>query len=187
MKKITAIIAVLFMAAISASCGTAPSDLQEHTTERINDSVESNMAGNSDVESGVIYDQEEPALTAPSDPILSIDSCSEQSEANAETSSPYAPQTETSSRTEVPDAEVPAQTPAPASEPNPVPIEETPTVTQPEPQQTRPTFEAGTVIANAAAQIAGFMTRDNGPSTGMGWFTFSFSVYDSMDKINAKC
>ena len=28
------------------------------------------------------------------------------------------------------------------------------------------------------------MTRDNGAATGMGWFTFSFSAYDSMDKMS---
>lgn len=71
-----------------------------------------------------------------------------------------------------------------------------PSEKQPEPAQesvptlitaelTRPAFDAGSVIANASAQIGGFMTRDNGAATGMGWFTFSFSVYDSMDKMSA--
>lgn len=66
--------------------------------------------------------------------------------------------------------------PEPAQESVPTPI-----TTEP----TRPLFDAGSVIANAAAQIGGFMTRDNGAATGMGWFTFSFSVYDSMDKMSA--
>ena len=70
------------------------------------------------------------------------------------------------------------------SEIQPEPAQESvPTSITTEPVQ--PAFDAGTVIANASAQIGGFMTRDNGAATGMGWFTFSFSVYDSMDKMSA--
>jgi len=68
---------------------------------------------------------------------------------------------------------VPEPTPEPAPEPAP----------EVAPEPTRPPFDAATVINGAAAQISSFMTRDNGPATGMGYFTFSFSVYDSMDKM----
>ena len=62
-----------------------------------------------------------------------------------------------------------AETPQPAPEPEP---------------PAAPTFNAGTVIALADAQISG-MQRVNGAEQGMGSFTHSFSVSQTQESIAA--
>lgn len=160
MKRTAIMIATLLTIVLTVGCTATeayePSEVKSETDSKSDDSdIEETAEMSKDV--GILPTAEEPNANSTDSDSVKADGCP-----------PLA----------APEAldDLSEKQPEPAQEPVPTPITA---------EATSPVFDAGSVIANASAQIGGFMTRDNGAATGMGWFTFSFSVYDSMDKMSA--